>query len=293
MCDAIERTVGIHHSHPAEPPEWTQMIRLPSDAPSGVVLAHTDALRTRNLIEGKLDRAGFLNAQLEVIAELTDGRPTWFPTFNYDFLGTKRYSVSGDVCQVGSINEFVRVERADWRTTTPVFNFAGTGVRPADARINGAVCPFDELSVFGQCFESDGIVLWYGAPFSSATILHYAESRAGGPLYRFDKDFAGTVLDDGRESEVTLRYHVRPLDRHLEYDWARIMPVLLASGVVRQLGDGPPVFWSSARALIETWVEELERDPLFLLDEASREWVAPELAGLGRRFELSDFEELA
>lgn len=268
------------------------MIRFPSDAPSGPVIAHTDSARTRSLVPGKYDRRGFLGAHFLVLNELLDGRSVWFPTFNYDFLHTHIFDVDNDPSQVGSLNEFARTNQAQWRTSTPVFNFAGTGPAPTPNTLtNGTVIyPFDDSSLFAQSARDDGIMLWYGAPFSTATILHHAESEAGGPAYRYDKDFQGTIYSGGAATKVILRYHVRPLDRPVEYDWARIVSDAQEQGIIRSLDSDASVFWAPSRTLVNFWVDQQRQDALYLLDTKSRDWIAPKLENLGRRFEFNDFE---
>lgn len=263
---------------------------LPSHAPSGPVMAHTDALRTRMLVPTGLSRPDLLRSHLTVIDGIAEGRDVWFPTFNYNFLQGQDYSVTTDPCQVGSINEFARVNQAVWRTPNPVFNFAGKGTKPVTNVVSGLSVAFDELSPFGQCVKLNGVILWYGAPFSTATIIHHAESRAGGPLYRFEKNFVGNVTDIDDRTSVHLQYHVRPKDTHVEYDWERMIPDLMAHGVIEKAQGDAPIFWASARLIVEFWTEKLSRDPLSLLDEPSRKWIGPELERLGRRFERSDFE---
>ena len=269
------------------------MIQLPADAPSGPVILHTDSARTRSLVPGKHDRQGFLLAHLDVLSRLSDGRAMWFPTFNYDYLGTRVFDVENDRAQVGSINEFARTSHATWRTATPVFNFAGSGPAPsATLPLETPAYPFDSASPFGQAVTDDGIVLWYGAPFSTATILHHAETAAGGPAYRYDKDFDGTVVRGSESTPTTLRYHVRPLDRPVDYDWDRIIPEAMDTGVIRELDPDASVYWASARTLVEYWVDRQQEDPLYLLNAESRAWIAPELDRLGRRFQLDDFEKV-
>ncbi|MBU1587292.1 MAG: AAC(3) family N-acetyltransferase [Actinobacteria bacterium] len=254
-------------------------------------MAHTDAARTHSLLGAVRGRTELLAAHGRELAKIADGRDVWFPTFNYGFLRTRHYSVDDDPSQVGAINESVR-QQGGWRTSTPVFNFTGTGGAPVDLDAAAdVVLPFDARSPFGQCAQHDGTVLWYGAEISTGTILHYAEWAAGGPLYRYDKDFVGRIERGTESREVTLRYHVRPMEKVLEYDWPRITADLVSAGILRDLVG--PVRWAPARDLVEFWVDRMTADPLYLLDTESREWVEPALERLGRRFELEDYEAKA
>ena len=267
------------------------MIRLPADAPPGPVLAHTDARRTHELVRSLGNRTSMLAGHTALLRELADGRDGWVPTFTYDYCRTGKFSVDDDPSQVGPITEAFRHAPASWRSTMPVFSFAGTGDRPAWAMpADGVLDPFDEASGFADLVAADGTIVWYGAPFSSTTMIHHVEHLAGRPPYRYDKWFPGTVTADGDEHATRLRYHVRPLGRDLEYAWDRLEGELADAGIVHELDQATGIRWAPVRPLVAFWLARLAEDPLHLLDTASWAWVGPELDRLGRRFELADFE---
>ena len=192
---------------------------------------------------------------------------------------------------MGPLTEYFRTAVATWRTPTPVFSFAGIGPVP-DVEQQLEVDPFGLNSGFERLEQEDGVVLFYGADLTAATVIHYVERKAGGPLYRYDKLFPGKVVTTDRsEREVTLRYHVRPQTKRLEYDWPRLSKELRDSGIYRSWESGlSRLSCVTARQLVSFWVKQLKTDPLYLLDSASRSWVEPLLHNLGRRFELEDFE---
>lgn len=266
-------------------------ILLPDDAPPGPVLAHCDARRTHRLVRHLGTRAEMLGGHVAILRTLGRSRPTWVPTFNYDFCSSGTYDTRRSESQVGPITETFRVAAADWRSSVPVFNFAGTGTMFAGGRPRAElVDPFGADSGFGALATSDGVVLWYGTPISSTTLIHYVERCSGGPLYRYDKLFEGVVHAEDDSFPTTLRYHVRPWGRQLDYDWSRLERDLIDEGIHRRLEGAPAIAWASVRSLCEYWVNRLSGDPLYLLDGASRSWVEPELQRLGRRFVITDFE---
>lgn len=268
-------------------------IRLPANIPVGPVMMHSDAARTHSLAAGGRTRRELLSRHIDVVRSLVDGRDIWVPTFNYDFLRTGTYIPESDRSQVGPISDFIRTEFADWRTTCPAFNFAGTGEHPVSGAVDGTVIdPFDATSAFGALIERDGSVLWYGAPFSSSTIIHHVERISGGPAYRYDKIFRGTVeLKAGEAARVSLRYHVRPWQQHLDYDWDRLRSDLIEQRILSEIDRSIGLAVAPARLMAEFWSEQLMEDPLYLLDAKSRLWVSARLDQLGRRFILDDFEE--
>lgn len=266
-------------------------IALPPSAPPGPVLVHCDALRAAAFVPRAVSRSELSSSHLEALKTLAQGRDIWVPTFNYDFLRTGQFDSSRDPSQVGPITEAFRLASARWRTPTPVFNFAGTGSQPAIAVDDGSVVdPFDSSSAFALVCSLQGSIAWYGALLSSTTLLHHAERASGDLRYRYDKLFGGFVTHQGRTTHVTLRYHVRPMGQHLDYDWPRLEREVLEAGVVRRMDRRGNPRWAPAQLLRDFWVAGMRQDPLALLDQESRAWVDRRLQELGRPFVLEDFE---
>lgn len=222
------------------------------------------------------------------------GRPLWMPAFNYRFLRSGTFDVAADPSEVGPLTEHYRTQAAGWRTPVPVFSIAGSGPPPRTA-VAVEIDPFGADSDFAVLERAGGVLLFYGAPFSTTTILHHAERSPSGPAYRYDKRFPGTVvLPDGTARVTVLLYHVRPAERHLDYDWDRLLADAVAAGICRVWeADLTRLVAASVRGLVGFWRERLATDRLYPLDARSREWVEPLLERLGRRFELADFEPSA
>lgn len=265
---------------------------LPVHAAAGPVFVHSDALVTRHLVPRLASRVALVEAHLTRIEAIVDGRDLWFPTFNYGYPRSRVFDVLHDISELGPISEYFRTDRAQWRTRTPMFSAAGIGARPPAADdVPPLINPFGLESIFASLCGSEGSILWYGAPWSAATIIHFAESVSGGPVYRYDKDFPGEVVEDDRRWATTLRTHVRPMNRPFSYAWPHLFARATLQGVVHQLdGAGDVCLWARAGDLVHFLAEILATDPLALLDADTRSWVAPILERLGRRFELPDFE---
>ena len=271
----------------------SDQLHLPDGCAEGPLLVHTDAQATRLLVPKSTTRSELLASHLGNITELADGRDVWMPTFNYDFCRTGHFDCLDDQSAVGPISEHFRTCGSAWRTICPVFNFAGIGPEP-DCHIEdgGLVDPFDASSVFAQLVDRDGSVVWYGAPFSSTTLIHHVEAICGRPLYRYDKFFPGTVQCKGTASNVTIRYHVRPNGLVLEYDWPRLLNEMTEAGIIKSIEPRAQLFSARARRMVEFWSDRLSEDPLHLLDRPTRFWVEDWLEKLGRRFEQRDFEDV-
>lgn len=269
------------------------LLRLPDDCTEGPLLVHTDAQATRLLVPQTTSRSKLLTSHLGNITELADGRDVWMPTFNYDFCRTGHFDCLNDKSVVGPISEHFRTCGSDWRTICPVFNFAGVGSEP-DCNIedDGLVDPFDGSSVFAQLVERGGSVVWYGAPFSSTTLIHHVETICGRPVYRYDKIFPGTVRCKGTATDVTMRYHVRPSGFVFEYDWPRLLNEVTNAGIIKSIEPRAHLYSAQARSIVEFWRHRLSEDPLYFLDRPTRLWVEDRLEELGRRFEQRDFEDM-
>ncbi len=267
---------------------------LPTSAPAGPVFVHSDALTTRTMVSRTTNRAELLLSHLERIRAIAGGRDVWFPAFNYDFPHSRVFNVTSDHSELGPISEYFRTSGADWRTRVPMFSACGVGVPPRMAFTVPAVTrPFGPDSIFAALYASNGSILWYGAPWSAATIIHYAEAFGGAPAYRYDKAFPGEVLEAEQRWKTILQYHVRPMTRPFDYAWERLYELASSQGIVTHLTRARGIcFWASVRPLVRSWVELMAGDPLALLDAETRGWVAPMLERLGRGFELMDFERI-
>lgn len=260
---------------------------------NGPVLVHSDALNTLRLVPRNRNVIELADSHIYKIEQLADGRSVWMPSFNYSFPSTRIFDVDNDPSEVGLISERFR-NRAQWRTTTPIFNFTGTGETPETPHTNvKEIDPFGPDSSFETLTGLNGSILWYGAPIASATILHFVESRNKGPLYRYDKYFPGLVSTENQTVDVELKYHVRPRGGPLGYDWPRLNRDAFAAGVIQRLRleVEADIYVSNAAHLVDFWAEKFSADPFYFLDSESRKWTEPLIEQLGRRFDIHDFEE--
>jgi aminoglycoside 3-N-acetyltransferase len=260
---------------------------------NGPVCVHSDLFAASCFVQRTSNRRRQLQLHLDALNELCAGRALWFPCFNYEFTRSGYFDSRVAPCEVGPLGEFIRCAIAQWRTTDPVFSMCGTGGRPRDPVMRGRVVAFGPGSVFGQLYEYDATLLMWGAPLSSMTMLHLAESTAGPPIYRYDKVFTGTVVDQaGNETVIEYVYHVRPLGKRLRYDFPKLQSDLLGAGVTSmvEFGSQPVAQVCGARALIDYWVSRIHEDPFYLLDADSRSWVVPLYESRRRRFIRADFE---
>ena len=80
---------------------------------------------------------------------------------------------------------------------------------------------------------------------------------------------------------------------HLNYDWQRLYNDLIDSKIIETFSKGSSfVHLINAKKIFDFWCRKISRNPLYLLDQKSVNWVKPKIDMLNRRFQQSDFEEI-
>ena len=254
------------------------------------VIAHSDLFAAAKFVEQTAERKVLLQRHTHLLDSLQ--AELLIPAFNYQFPKTRTIDLRSAPVELGPLNQFMLRHWATGRTYDPIFSFA-TRTLPETTPAQNPFIAFGSATAFARTVEMRGAVLFYGAKLASLTMIHHLEHRAGGPLYRYDKDFAGTVTGmDGSTNQLIYRYHVRPMNRHLDYDWKKIEACLQSAQIWQSVNHGsvPIAVLISAKDLVDVILAELKVDPLFLLDAESRAWVEPLVQKLGRRLTLTDFE---
>lgn len=261
---------------------------------TGPAFVHADLMQARRFVGLLTSRDAIVAGHWSVLSEACGDRPWWTPTFNYDFCRSGEIDLRDAPSQVGPLGQAAVTDHRTWRSTDPVFSIAGAG-EPIPVASGHRWEAFGAQSGLMQVYERDGVLLFYGARLNSATILHIAEALAGGPLYRYDKVFPGSVVDSsGTSRRIQYVYHVRPMGWSLDYDWKRLRDDLHQHGIVHALEDKrTPVFCIGARALVDYWVDRLNEDPLYLLNATTRDTVEQAGIARGQRVTIEQFEPAA
>lgn len=253
----------------------------------GPLFVHSNAMKTMPLINITPSKEAILNGHIELLHKIVPSEDLLIPTFSYQFPKSRKFDLNKTPSEVGHISEFYRNNFASWRSNDPMFSISGSGRSlSTEAEVQ---CSFDNSSVFASLVDNNGYVLFYGAEFSSATIIHHVEYKAG-VEYRYWKTFEGICQDGDRLNKVILKSHFRPMGKHLDYDWFRLITDLYEAKILNQHFSS--VIGCHAKQLVDFWLFKLKEDRLYLLDNESRSWVEPMLNNLGRGFIQSDFEEV-
>jgi aminoglycoside N3'-acetyltransferase len=237
------------------------------------------------------NRCKYLEKHENAIINLFKDFDVWMPTFNYDFCSGQIYDVKETPAQLGVLNEKFRNGKSNWRTSVPVFSFAGTGPYPIINQ-SSLIDPFGFNSCFDYLYKNECLLVHYGSDFSSSTILHYAETISNKISYRYYKKFFGQILDfDNKLKNVELNFHVRPKGKILEYDFKKIEYDLLKAGIIKIYQQGETKFlFIPIQEFINFLIEKINQNEFYLLNDFSLRWVSEFLEHIGRPFKITDFE---
>lgn len=219
-------------------------------------------------------RAGIAQAWLSIFEEVAVGRLLRFPTFNYDYCRARVYNVLEDPCQVGALNEFVRLAHPETRTHTPVFNFCSLGEHQRQG-IKGVVNPFGPGSTFDELVHASGWSACLGVNLSVYTLVHYVEELMN-IGYRYYKAFPGVLQTPNGSSQINFTFRVHPPnDYSVAYDTQRLDDDLCARGLLfrHEVGLGYLVLRDAKKAC-DYWCERMAEDPFFLLTEEAKDKIA-------------------
>lgn len=255
------------------------------------VIVHSDLLHAGVFVPPSVRRSQVLAGHVAVLESL--GAELLIPAFNYQFPKTREIDLRTAPVELGPLGGHMLTSWAAERTLDPVFSFAVKKALPVPDLAIDPLVAFGSSTAFATVAESSGAIMMYGAGLLSFTMLHHLEILSGGPVYRYDKDFAGTAIAwDGRRHAINYRYHVRPLGKNLDYDWPRIFQLLERDGLLAAVRSsaGVHAFVMPMQGLRQWVLDALKRDPFFLIDGPSRAWAEPLVQKLGRRLVRADFE---
>ncbi len=172
---------------------------------------------------------------------------------------------------VGTITNYYWRQPRIVRSQHPSHSLACNGPEAEDFLRNHESCetPCGAGTPYQRIAEGNSSVLMFGATMDSYTLFHTAEDAAAVPyLYVPEQVTLRTKGSDGSVRSIqTWRQDMRVARRfEATADWLAEQGLLIR----RKLGLSELLFIPSARALHETMIKTLQRDPLFLVDEAAR-----------------------
>lgn len=172
---------------------------------------------------------------------------------------------------VGTITNFYWRQPGIVRSQHPSHSLACSGPEAGSFVSNHESCetPCGTGTPYQRIAEGNSSVLMFGATMDSYTLFHTAEDAAAVPyLYVPEQVTLRTKASDGSITSIQTWRQDMKVARRFEAtsEWLAEQGLLIR----RKLGLSELLFIPSARALHETIVRTLQRDPLFLVDEAAR-----------------------
>ena len=214
----------------------------------------------------------------------------WFPAFNYNFGKTKIFNPSTDEVQVGVINNEVRKTNEAIRTFTPIFSYVGFGkiLKPTIKIIHK---PFSRESDLHDLLEKETKCIFFGANLNTFTFIHYIE-EINNIIYRYCKNIKGVIIIGKESHKTSLTFKARPTNIKFNYNWGKIENYLEEKKVLTKKNFlGINSFTVSLSSALEVLTSEIKKDPYYLLDQTTKEWVSKQIKKINRPFIISDFEE--
>ena len=192
-----------------------------------------------------------------------------FPAFHYDYGKTRVYDVLQDEIQVGRFPEWVRKNKSLNRCNVPFFSaLSNQEVRGVPGE---TINPFGVHSHFQTLYDEEGYIVLFGVDLSSMTFIHFIENLSGGPLYRYDKSFPGSIITaQGERQECDVKMHVRPMGVEFEYDWDKLTADLEAAGIMKHSELSDQLTWLPVKPLTDLFIDKISDDALYLLDSSTR-----------------------
>jgi len=251
-------------------------------------LVHSDTFRMFGLVRDRYSKSDaqqdLSKLHFDYFCEKFGKDNLVLPSFNYDFPKEKTFDVLKTPSQVGSLTNYVIKNSLLKRTATPIFSFL-TNIAELLTENN---TPFSRGSVFDRMYQMDGTVIFYGTKIDSCTYLHFVEDQFGPPLFRYQKEFAGQLVDGQSAREIKVEFHVRPMGLDLDYDWDKLNQLLIDSNVVTNLAKG--CFAVKVKDLSRVWGDFFKKNQFEILSAETKDSVLGEYQKIGRRFIKSDFE---
>ena len=213
----------------------------------------------------------------------------------YDFrLDAGAYDVLNDKSQTRSFTEHCRINKKFFRSYIPVFSSISLfkdllNVSEHEKIIN----PYGIGSDFEKLSKHNGKIVNFGSAFSP-TYIHYAESKiAGGPVYRYEKNFKGKmIINKNKILDIELKCHVRPMGINIIYDLKKIRDDLLNNSILKSYKFEDELIYDifDANDFLEYINNKIEKDPLYLINQNSKNILIDKKLLNNGRVKLKDFE---
>lgn len=188
------------------------------------------------------------------------------PTFSWSFCRQGVFDVSKTPSEVGALTNYFRNLSDVSRTLHGIYSFAVWGGKK-DFFMEIGKDSFGKGSVFEKIHNINGKMMFFGAPFHSATFVHYIEQQHGVP-YRFIKSFSGAIRGDGEVYGDKFTFNVKYKRRPAIIDLSGTEKFLLEKRLMKEvkLGNGR-ILSVGAADFYDSCYAQLDKNIHFFLKE--------------------------
>lgn len=188
------------------------------------------------------------------------------PTFTYSFCWNKIFDKKSTISTTGLLSELVRNDPASYRSNDANFSVAAIGKNAKIFTNNIPSHSFGANSFWERFLKVNGKVCCFNVGMNYNTFIHYVEKVLNVP-YRYDKEFFGKSLIDGKLEEKKFVHFVRDLDDPNTYpdltEFVNIAHQLQAISET-DLGRGK-ISCISAKATYDIISREIRKNPNLLI----------------------------
>jgi aminoglycoside N3'-acetyltransferase len=251
---------------------------------------HSDIVRSHKILmeNKKIDKkADVCSLHYNLLKENFGDENLIFPSFNYNFGKNLLFNHLKDEVQVGSLPEWIRLNTSFQRSFTPFFSILS---KNKFVEFENIQFPYGLNSSFSKMFKLKGTFLFYGVDFSVFTAIHFLETEFGPPIYRYDKSFDGKIIGKNINQKCTVKFHVRPKDINLQYDWSKMQSDMIKQGVLNKSKKFNYLYFCKSDEIYNFFKKKLSLDPFYMLDSKSAKLFFKLTEKGKKRVELKNFE---
>lgn len=204
-------------------------------------------------------------AVIDAVLQALPGRTVAMPAFTPGFRDGV-CDLDATPSSTGAITELFRRRPGVRRSVSAFFSYAVMGPDSAAVLALRPEHAWGDDSFYGWMEQVDATILLLGCHSTHISYLHRLEWLLRGRLpYRYDKRFCGTLIHEGRESQLCETLLVRSLAPEAINDFTVLAPALQAAGMrYAELG-GVAVAAIETRQVRDGVLPLLQADPLYCL----------------------------
>ena len=213
------------------------------------------------------------------------------PTYNFDFVKTKKFNFKKDNSHVGTFSEMFRKKYINNRTLTPMFPTCGS-LKKYNFYKNNYFDPFGKKSEFDYLVKKNGKIINFGAKFAPSFIMFIERSNKNGALYRYGKLFNGKTFKNGKYIKCKLYFEVRPKKIIIEYDLKKLKKDLLRLKImeIKRTSDNFTYEEIDAKQFLNYGLKNLKKNPYFFLKIKTINELKKRKLFHFKKFKIEEFE---